>query len=52
MGRGRASEHDDHADNEGPWWRLDVAMVLVLLMIGVFLMIIFFEFLHPHVFNH
>ena len=52
MGQGRRSQHGDHTDDEGPWWRLDFAMILVLVMIAIFLGIIFFEFLHPHVFSH
>ena len=43
---------DDHVENEGPWWRLDLTMVLLLALAAALLVIVGFEFWHPHFGNH
>jgi hypothetical protein len=45
-------EHRDESENEGRWWRLDFAMVLVLLILATLLMIVTFEFWHSHFGSH
>ena len=41
-------EDRNEPDDDGRWWRLDFTMVLVLLVCLTVLLIITFEFWHPH----
>lgn len=45
-------QHQAQYDDEGPWWRLDFTMVLILLLIAAILMVLGFEFWHSHPFAH
>ena len=41
-------EDRNELDDDGRWWRLDFTAILVLLVVAAFLLILTFEFWHPH----
>ena len=39
-------------DDDGPWWRLDLTMVLMLLILGAILLFLTSELWHAHFGSH
>jgi len=48
-----SANHDpDKPDDEGPWWRLDFTMVMMLLILGAILLFLTSELWHTHFGSH